>query len=174
MSDEPAADRQSVTETTGLLWGIKTSFVSYLKGMPDMRSSISGGATVTSRGRFLFPLASSEDYDVSTNRGVLKFTGDLRFSAHFGMLFVAFIDPWVSIDDNGAQLSVADPDSYPDATVRLPMVDLAAPQSHDHGPLRTWQGTNTTLRAEAVAFFNEVYAVGEEFDPLDMRIALAD
>lgn len=167
---DPATGQSLVATSTSLVWGIKASFIAYLNGMTDTKSSITRGATTTSRGRFLFPLASSDAYDATTNRGTLKFAGDVRFSAHFGMLAVGFIEPWITTDDHGTVLSVADIAHYPDTTVRLPMVDLTDATWDDDGRVRTWSRVPTTLRSEAVPFFNETYPAGEQFDTVDIRI----
>ena len=153
----------------GLHWGIKSSFLDYLTRTPGSQSSVTSGALITSKRRYYFPLATT-GYDPLDGEGILKFSGDVRFVGHFGMLLVVFIDPWVTMDGAGGTLTVADPDHYPDSTRRLPMLDLAEADWKDNQGMRHWPSIATTLRPEAMAFFNDVYPAGEVFDPVDIWI----
>ncbi|WP_182379270.1 HtaA domain-containing protein [Nocardioides sp. WS12] len=162
--------------STGLIWGIKRSFLAYLSRMPDLKSSVSGGASVAPElGLYHFPLASSDAYDYGTGQGTLKFQGDLRFSGHFGFLFVMLVDPWVTFDDGLATLSFHDVEADPelaDDSARRPMLGLGYPGYVDAHGIRDWQLIPTSLRTEAVSVFNEVYPPGELFEPLHMRVTL--
>jgi len=156
----------------GLTWGIKASFLSYLKRLPDREVYLGEGATLID-GRFHFPLASDSDYDVAADAGTLKFSGDVRFVGHFGMLYVTFVDPWLEMDGRRGALTIADPDFHPDATRRLPMVELSIAAPAEVAGPREWTGISTALRPEATHLFSDTYAPGESFDPLDVVVALA-
>jgi hypothetical protein len=154
---------------SGLTWGIKGSFLAYLRRMPDLKSSMTQGAGTSERG-FFFPLDSAEEYDAASGQGTLRFGGDFRISGHHGMLFVMFVRPWVAFDGNRATLSIAEPDSYPALDQRLPLLDLdVLPYREDMGA-RMWTALPATLRPEAVDFFNEAYPAGEAFDAVDVRV----
>lgn len=157
---------------SGLIWGVKASFLSYLGRMPDLKSSVTR-AVVTPGGGFFFPLDSAEDYDAATGDGTLRFDGDVRFSGHHGMLFVMFAQPWVTFESGRAVLSFADPASHPQLDRRLPMADLATGDWTDHLGARAWPGVPATLRAESAGLFNEVYPVGEAMEPVDIRVELS-
>jgi hypothetical protein len=165
---EPAAAGGEQLGATGLRWGIKSSFLDYLRNMPGSQSSVTG-ANFTSKKRFHFPLAESE-YDPVSGQGTIKFSGDVRFAGHFGMLLVVFIEPWVTMTPSGGLLSFADPDYYPDSTRRLPMLDLTETEWVEGDGIRHWPSVAGALRPEALEFFNNVYPVGQPFDPLDIRI----
>ncbi|GAA4752613.1 hypothetical protein GCM10023350_42370 [Nocardioides endophyticus] len=154
---------------TGLIWGIKASFLSYLARMPDLQSSVADGAVTTPANGFYFPLVSAAEYDAGTGLGTLRFGGDVRFSAHHGMLFVMFAQPWLELTAGTAVLSVADPASYPTLDKRVPLLDVEVRAWVRHGDARAWPALATTLRPEAVELFNDVYAAGEPFEPLDVR-----
>lgn len=157
---------------SGLIWGIKGSFLSYLMRMPDLKSSVTKAA-VTSGGGFFFPLSSQHEYDPSTGQGTLKFEGDVRFSGHHGMLFVMFANPWVTFEDDRATLCFADPASHPALDQRLPMADLSMRGWSEHLGARAWPGTPAVLREDALEFFNGVYPAGEPMEPVDIRVELS-
>lgn len=156
---------------SGLIWGVKASFLSYLTRMPDLTSSVNG-AIVTSGGGFYFPLESADDYDADTGLGTLRFTGDVRFSAHHGILFVMFASPWVTFEPGRATLSFVDPDSHPRLDRRRPMADLAVGDWSEHLGARAWPGLPATLREESTELFNGVYPTGEPMEPVDIRVQL--
>ena len=159
------------TVRAGLRWGIKSSFLDYVARTPGSQSSVTSGALTTSKRRYYFPLATNE-YDPPSGQEILKFSGDVRFAGHFGMLLVVFIDPWVTMDRAGGTLTFADPDHYPDVSKRLPMLDLAPATWADNQGMRYWPNIATSLRPEAMEFFNNVYPAGEVFDPIDICIKI--
>lgn len=154
------------TMATGLIWGIKDSFLAYLGRMPDLRSSVTDGAMVTPAGGYYFPFLSGDRYDAAAGQGELEFGGDVRFSGHHGMLFVRLAEPWVSFDGDRATLSVVTSAT----TGRVSLLDLAAGAWSEHYGARAWPNVPTTLRPEGLELFNEVYPAGEPFAPVDLRV----
>ncbi len=172
MNDEtPPADPSERPLASGLIWGVKASFLAYLSRMSDLKSSVNG-AVVTAGGGFYFPLASADDYDPATGLGTLRFDGDVRFSGHHGMLFVMFAQPWVTFEAGRVTLDFVDPSSHPRLDRRLPMADLVAQEWTDHLGARAWPGLPATLREESVEIFNGVYPVGEAMESVDIRVQL--
>lgn len=154
---------------TGLVWAVKDSFLAYLGRMPDLQSSVTDGAIMTSTGAYFFPTRSTENYDATTGRGVIEFAGDVRFSGHHGMMFVRLAQPRIEFGADGTTLSVSD-SSGPDG--RLPLLDVRAAGWSTHFGARAWPNLATTLRPEALEIFNDIYPAGEEFAPLDVRVGV--
>ncbi|TYL55510.1 hypothetical protein FXB39_04030 [Nocardioides sp. BGMRC 2183] len=162
----------SATVPEGLMWGIKKSFLGYLNRMPDARMSVTGGASVDVRQRFLFPPDSVDDFSAESGEGTIRFGGDVRFSGHHGMMFVMLTAPAVTFTPGGATLSIADPESYPVLDRRLDLLDLQPAGWTDHHGARLFAPMPSALRAEGVALFNDVYPAGEPFDTLSIRVAV--
>lgn len=155
---------------SGLVWGIKATFLDYLSRMPDAKSSVDYGAQQIKAGAYFFPLASAEEYDPATNQGTIKFEGSVSFAGHRGFLFVTLADPWVTFDDDNSYLSIAGPTANPELNGRLHLLDIGAGERFRHRGARVWANLPTALRHEGVELFNEAYAPGEEFAPLDIRV----
>lgn len=170
--ESPADAGGDGTLASGIIWGIKGTFLKYLSGMPDAKFFMGRGALEAPGGAYFWPLSSSSDYDEPSGTRVLKFGGDVRFSGHHRMLYVMFVEPWIVFDDDGAHLSIADPDAYPDLGARLPLVDLDLDTWQHHSGARFWSGAPTRLRPEALGIFNNVYQSGELFDPIHIRVGL--
>ncbi|GGJ67490.1 HtaA domain-containing protein [Streptomyces brasiliensis] len=169
MTDATAASQEL---PTGLLWGLKASFLQYLSRLPDAKHSVDRGAVLGSEGRLLFPTDSLADYDAEIGTGTLRFAGDVRFPGHFGALFLMLVDPWVTITEGGATLSIADPATYPALDRRLTLLDLEPRPWVEHLGARLYPPMTATLRAEGVPLFNDVYQAGEPFDPVNLRVVV--
>jgi Htaa len=154
---------------TGMVWGIKDSFLAYLRRMPDLWSSATEGAVATRGGGYYFPTRSVERYDSSSGLGVLEFGGDVRFKGHHGMLCIQFAHPWIVFGGDMATLTVA----YASADGgRLPLLDLTVAGWSEHYGARAWPNVPTRLRPEALEFFDQVYPAGEPFAPVDIRVVV--
>lgn len=97
-AEVPLAAGSAVTRLT---WGVKTSFVCYVRAV--------GGGVVADRGArddgaaFAFAAAGSSPTDLEW-----RFQGRVSFQAHDGLLDVQIADPWVRLGDHGFDLSVTD------------------------------------------------------------------
>lgn len=147
------------TALRGMRWGIKASFVAYVASMPDGAMSVTDGAVATDGG-FVFPIADASGFDARTGAGTIHFSGDVRFRCHGGMLSVRFADPRLSVDDDGAWLSVVDA-----AGERLTIAHLGTPRQAVGGGIEI----PAALAAQAVAQFNDVYPEGTELDSVVIR-----
>ncbi|MFB8387513.1 HtaA domain-containing protein [Microbacterium sp. NPDC055910] len=143
----------------GLRWGIKASFIRYVAGMPDGVMSVTDGAVDTPEG-FLFPVRDSTQFDPRTGMGRIRFAGDVRFRAHGGALQLRIAEPELVADENGATLFVGAV-----GDTRLPVAALSAPRPAQGGGIEI----SATLTAEAVPYFNDVYAAGTALDPIVIR-----
>ncbi|WP_182263074.1 HtaA domain-containing protein [Rhodococcus sp. UFZ-B548] len=158
---------------TGLVWRLKPSFLSYLTRTPGAQTLVNGGAGTTSTGDFYFQLTDSSDFNRSTGLGTLKFRGQVRFTAHHGMLFVLIADPWVVFGAETTIMSVVDVEGYPDTHRMIPLVTLSKVDAVVIGDTVSWTATPTHLASGAAHVFNDVYPVGEPFGSMDIRMNLA-
>lgn len=151
----------------GLTWGIKRRFVDYVAGLPDGDFTVTDGARTDADHVFWFPLASIDDFDPLTGRGIVRFDGRAEVSGHFGMMSLVIDSPWLEFSETGAQLTVIDP-ARPGH--RLPLLDL----QHQATPGSTGKtaGDDVTalLSLEGTTAFNGQYVPGEAMDPVSWRL----
>ncbi|MEU6325373.1 HtaA domain-containing protein [Streptomyces sp. NPDC047009] len=151
----------------GLRWGLKKSFVDYVRRMPDGKGSVGAGAVPVGTGDLFY------EHDVErSGAGVWAFRGDVRFSGYFGMLFVRVANPWLEIDGSSVVLSIEDPQARKDAP-RVPLVTGTLQRLGDQDGTEVWGSDDVALTAEGVALFNDVYAEGEPFEPLVVQLPLS-
>jgi hypothetical protein len=166
----PAAPEQDAPPLEpGLMWGIKLAFLRYIFGQSDGRYSVTDGADVVNGRMIRFVPDPETTFDPATATGVLKFKGDVRFSAHHGFLFVRIADPWLTVENGAGTLSLAahpgeTPDRFPLATIN---VSAAGP------PDGAYVGHNVALTEQGSELFNEVYPPGERFDDLIVLLGSA-
>lgn len=147
----------------GLYWTVRESFVRYVLGNPDGQMWGDDGLETDGEGTFRFPLTSATR---TADGWRIEFSGDLRFSAHGGMLTVGIVHPVLELGAEGGVLTV----EAGDGTRRpLVAVEAAEPVPIDGGFI-VFPPLPTTLAADAVAMFGESYPAGSRFDPL--RIAI--
>ena len=147
----------------GLYWGVRDSFVQYVLGNPDGGMHGDDGLETDGEGMFRFPVLTA-DHAGSTWR--MSFAGDLRFTAHLGMLNVGLIRPVVELGVGVGTLSIEGPDG---TRVTILELDAAEPVTIDDEWL-VFPPIATRLTEHGVAVFGDVYPAGTSFD--DVRIAL--
>ncbi|WP_338180424.1 HtaA domain-containing protein [Jatrophihabitans sp.] len=148
------------SQPLGLVWAIKRSFVEYVRRMSDGKGWIGDRAVPFSDDRIFFT------YDADASRpGAWSFQGDVRFSGHFGMLFVRLANPTVTLVDGRASLTIEESSETARAD-RLELVTMRLDLMETVGGVEYWYGTDAVLAAGGVELFNNVYAVGEPFEPL--------
>ncbi|GAB3071917.1 HtaA domain-containing protein [Nocardioides zeae] len=161
----------------GLRWGIKASFIDYVRRMPGGQGTIADGAVPVGTAEVLFTLDPTPP--VGTSPGTTRawaFAGDVRFAGHGGMMFVRLALPRLEVAPGGsARLTIEDPHQRPDAP-RIPLVDLTlvqhpSPEAAADG-VELWASDDVRLTAEGVALFNDVYAAGEPFEPLTVVVPI--
>jgi hypothetical protein len=150
----------------GLRWGLKKSFLDYVFRMPDGQGSVTDGAVPVGERDVFY------EHDVANSSdGVWAFRGDVRFSGHFGMLFVRVANPRLEIDGEKAVLSIEDPHAREDAP-RVPLVTATLQQVGGDGDTVIWGSNDVALTAEGVPLFNDVYSPGEPFEPLVVQLPI--
>ncbi|WP_176697502.1 HtaA domain-containing protein [Arthrobacter koreensis] len=102
---------------TGLVWGLKESFLAYVAGCPDGSVELSPGTGQLPDGSFYF----SPDPDAPA--AALHFRGGVRLRAHGGMLDVSLADPRVEGTDGRLLLTA---ETWKDGVwQRIPFADVS-------------------------------------------------
>jgi Htaa len=161
LTDPP---RQSLPGTLrpALEWGIKDSFRAYLAAVGGI-IDVTAPAEIIGASYYRFPRA----VNVPTSSPVITFQGTVAFSAHNGLLRLAFANPWIHFDDPHAGLLsiVADPrDSAPQE--RIIIADLTFPEPVESGGLLHWNSAGARLSGDGVTAFDFNYPPGTELSPL--------
>lgn len=145
----------------GFAWSVKDSFLQYIRGMHDGEISWRDDAAVTSAGQFYFPLATVTR---EADQTVLGFRGEVRFTAHRGLLSVSIKDPTVRLAPDRAHLSVRlGKNEQHIADVDLP------PRITDHD-VAMWLDARAELAGDGPEMFGGTYPLGEQLAPLTIRI----
>lgn len=155
----------------GLRWGIKRSFLDYIRRMPDGQGSLADGARAVGEDEILFAPAALQlgsDPDGTATR-TWSFRGEVRFSGHFGMLALRLGSPALTVRGSTAELTIAGaPEDGEDG--RLPLVTLDLVQQPAPDGIEIWHGTEVRLTAVATPLFNGTYPEGEPFEPLTVTL----
>jgi len=153
---------------TMLHWGVKQSFRTYVEATGGV-IEVGGGAERAADGGFIF--AASQDSDLRLGadgklEGLGRFRGEVRFSAHGGMLSVGLADPGLEIGASGAALTVGDGVEH---TRRLPIarLDLAAMTFADSGEAVI----PTALTMDGSQLLGDHYPPTTALDPLRLVLA---
>jgi hypothetical protein len=171
MTEQPADAPIPGEIPFGLLWGIKRSFVGYVRRMPDGQGSLHDGAVPLGEDTILFPATDGTTAD-GTGASTFAFRGDVRFRGHGGMLFVRIAAPLITVRGNQAELSIEDPYARPDGA-RVPLVTLRLDEGPAPEGARVWLGSEVTLTAAGAELFNDVYQPGEQFEQLSVILPIA-
>jgi len=126
----------------------------------------SGGAIVDETGMPSWPLADAGAWE--GDAGELRFSGAVRYFAHFGALDVPVVDPVLRVADGRGELAIPHP-SAPGAL--LPLARFAWRPLRGLGRGRAWVGDEVTLVEDAVHLFGGSYPSGM---PLDSLIVVID
>ncbi|MDC7804842.1 HtaA domain-containing protein [Sphingomonas sp. BLCC-B65] len=152
------------TREGALLWGVKSSFRSYITG-PIAKGAIavSGGAS-SADGQFRFGQTGSALRD---GRGTASYGGSVRFTGHAGVLDLTFSDPQVRIDSaSSATLLV----SVGGRRTDLASLDLAAGHRSDAEGALAYSSVPATLTASGAGIFSygssQFYGPGTAMDPV--------
>jgi hypothetical protein len=158
----------------GLRWGIKSSFIDYVRRMPDGRGWVGDGATPIGSHEIVYAPEVADRGAAEDGGGARSWTfrGDVRFSGHAGMLFVQVAAPVLTLldgVDGAARLTVANP-AGPAGPERLPLVTLRLSREPAPDGIEVWSGTDVRLTESGTALFDDVYPAGEPFEPLSVRL----
>ncbi|MDN4596684.1 HtaA domain-containing protein [Leifsonia virtsii] len=145
----------------GFAWSVKDSFLQYIRGMHDGDISWRDGAAVTDAGQFYFPLTQVRGVDGTTELG---FRGEVRFTAHRGLLSVSIKDPVIRITHDRAELAVR----VGDAEEHIAELDL--PARIIDNDVAMWLDARSKLAGSGPEMFGGTYPDGEPLAPLTIRI----
>lgn len=156
---------------TGLVWGIKDSFLAYVGRMPDTSVSLAPGSGQLPDGRFYF----SPDPDAPA--GGFWFRGGFRLRAHGGLLDLSLADPRVEEQD-GCHLLTGETWNL-GTWERIRFAELDWPnRPEDQGAgqtdkndaaVRTFTAT-ARLHPDATGLFEDTYPAREPLAPLVIRM----
>lgn len=154
----------------GLRWGIKRSFVDYVRRMPDGRGSVGEGAVPVGTGDLFYEYDAAASGPGGDGATVWAFRGDVRFTGHMGMLFVRVAHPRLELRDGGSVVvTIEDPQAQAGAP-RVPLVTGTLQHLGTREGTQVWGSDDVVLTAEGVPLFNEVYAEGEPFEQLVVQL----
>ncbi|WP_028267802.1 HtaA domain-containing protein [Arthrobacter sp. MA-N2] len=159
-----------MTEESGLVWGIKESFITYLLNLGDSQYFDDDGAVFVEPNLFRFGLKEVARWDRKTGHGVIEFRGTIVLSAHGGLLYVRITDPWVEFGEHGVALSVLETES----SRRIPLVTADTSSFITRDGCRQWIGLPTQLCEEGVMLFNGQYPSGTSMSPITITLNEAD
>ncbi|KRB81413.1 hypothetical protein ASE00_15670 [Sphingomonas sp. Root710] len=148
---------------SGLGWPIKTSFARYVGSLPDGRAALRDPIKASQRTGLVFPLADGGNFDGGSGTGVLRFSGGIGFTGHFGMLRVDIADPWLRIDGDTGILSIA---AGADKRLDLASFRLA----WDDAAHRDARGEALALTAAGAELFGSAYGEGTELDSFILHL----
>jgi hypothetical protein len=156
----------------GLRWRVKESFVRYVARQVDGRCSITDGAEMLDGQVFLFEPSEECRAQVESPVAVLPFVGDVRFSAHAGMLFVRLGDPCIRVENGRGVMSVlAEP---ADDSTRFDLaeadINIELPAGREFALVH---GTNVRLTETGAEIFGSVYPPGSDLEDFSARVAIS-
>jgi hypothetical protein len=152
----------------GLRWGIKRSFTDYVRRVPDGQVWVGEGAFPLDDHEMFFRLDPDVDPEAAARAGRWPLSGEVRFTAHGGLLFVRIARPVLVVDGATVELHVADADGGDGPPLRLVTTPWEQVGARDGTAL--WLGGEARLHAEAVELFDDTYAEGESFDELVVQL----
>ncbi len=149
----------------GLRWGIKRSFVDYVRRMPDGKGWVGDGALPVGTHEVLYgsDVAGRRTAADGAEERFWAFRGDVRFSGHAGMLAVRLAAPVLTLRDGAGDLTVA---GFGDERLTLVTLRLTAQPAPEGTQL--WHGEDVRLTEAGTELFNEVYAPGEPFEQMTL------
>jgi Htaa len=163
------------TPTSGALrWGVKTSLVDFIRGLPDGTVLIANGAAEIRTGIFEFPLQPElSSWDARSEVGMLQFRGQVVLRGHGRTLNYIIEAPSILINGPEGILCVVDfPAERADGDMRdaqrTPFA-LLTPRDTSARGLGRWRSASTSLTQPANDRFLQ-YELGHAFDPIELSI----
>ncbi|MDZ4372402.1 MAG: HtaA domain-containing protein [Phenylobacterium sp.] len=142
-----------------LAWGVKQSFRAYVEGSGGSIDTLDG-ATRAVDGTLVFEATGDSDLAVGPDgapTGTGRFQGQVKFTAHGGMLSVTLSDPWVEARDGGLVLSIAET-----ATRRTAIATLGAAAPGPEGAVEI----PAAMTLDGMMIVGDHYPPGTPLDPV--------
>lgn len=152
-------------ETTGLAWGIRSSFRRYVQRVAHGAEIPDGAAGSLEDGRFYFPVDEVRRFDAEALDAEVRFAGGVRFLGHAGMIDVRLGEFELRCTAGRGTLQVSSRDGVRD------LVDVQVAHAEVADGVATLR-LESRLAAGAADVFDEVYATATPFDDLEIRIAV--
>lgn len=174
----PATAETCTVDAATIEWGFKESFRSYVSGsIANGEWTVSDGASYETPS-FAFA-AGTGNYNPANSTGLVSFPGAITFTGHGGILNTAIANPQLKFIDAATAILVLDvtgttQDGVPiDSTgVEFATIDLSEASALADSTLTITEAPTVLTGAGAQAF--GTYEEGEEFDPLNASIPIAD
>ncbi len=169
----PAQPVESATVQGSLMWGVKSSFRSYISGpIAKGTISVSGGA-VAQGGAYWFG-QSSTDWSAASGIGSAAYAGSVRFTGHSGILDLTLSDPVVRIDSATAGTMLVRAGG---ALTEFGRIDLAAASRTDVAGGVAYSNAPVTLTSSGARVFSygssQFYETGTPMDPVSFVVGSA-
>lgn len=145
-----------------MAWGVKTSFISYIRNSLDGEIRATDGAAETADGKYYFPLARVWG---NSEQLLVILRGIVHFYAHMGLLSISIQHPRLLIRESTAELAVKGREDE-----WLHLAHLQLPDSMDSDSGIVWEVRRLSLTSEGTQLFGETYSEGEALAPLTIRI----
>lgn len=161
------SDVSQPVRAAALSWGVKESFRSYVEAMGGT-IALSGPAERDGDGCFVFAPEGEATLALGADgrpEGQARFSGEVRFEAHGGMLKVTVADPAVEIGPSGGSLTVVDPWA-PSKRMEIAKLDVAA-ASAEAGQIAL--PAKATL--DGMQLLGDHYPPGTPLDPVRLKLA---
>ena len=174
----PAASETCTVDVATIEWGFKESFRSYVSGsIANGEWTVSDGASYETPS-FAFA-AGAGDYNPANSTGLISFPGAITFTGHGGILNTSVANPRLKFIDAATAVLVLDVTgttqdgvSIDSTGVQFATLDLSKASTLTDSTLTITKAPTVLTGAGAEAF--GTYEEGEEFDPLDASITIAD
>lgn len=153
-------------ETTGLAWGVRSSFRRYVTRVALGAEMPDDGAGSLPDGRFYFPVREVRAFDRGTLDADIIFSGGVRFFGHGGMIDLRLGELELGVTAGEGMLRTSSQGSVRD------LLDVQVTQASTVDSL-TVLVLAGRLAAGAEELFDDVYAAETSFDDLEVRIAVA-
>ena len=162
---------KDVEAFTSLIWGVKASLVSYVRGLGDGEIAAHAPAELASHehtsrlnGTEGFVFGSDPNgchFDIATQTGQLRFRGTVTFSGHFNTMRVELSDPRLDLRGGTGTLSVRT-----NGRIGTPRWDAIATAAVLPSPHRTHNlSIGLSLTAAGCMLLGQQYQVGQAIDP---------
>lgn len=153
-----------MTGTWDLVWGIKPSFLTYVRSVPDLRITLEDGVQAVGGGdAWRFPTVAEslagDPFDGGSGR--LDFGGTFRLNAYGDAMELTLIQPRVEVAGGTATLSVGSPGA-PSVRLMLATAATASARRGDDGSVEL----DLALHPAGVGMFNGIYPPGTALAPL--------